>query len=214
MRPKVDAAKSKRPRRGMITDFRIWTECYATMAAILAAQHPDKAPQLFASYIRTITWASRNFDSSAWASYDMAFHRQAPNRDSLDWGLVDMALYNEAFTGRVRTIVRCSFCLSAAHISVECPYAPVEVKTPEARLSPEGKMSCPPIRQSTQGPRVATVKICRLFNNPAGNQCRFPLCHYAHLCIRCRSPHPAAECSDKQCSGGWARSPPPQLTKS
>ena len=72
MRPKVDAAKSKRPRRGMIIDFRIWTECYATMAAILAAQHPDKAPQLFASYIRTITRANRSFDSSAWACYDMA----------------------------------------------------------------------------------------------------------------------------------------------
>ena len=133
---------------------------------------------------------------------------------TLDWGLVDMALYHEAFTGRVRTIVRYSFCLSDTQISVECPYAPVEVKTPEARLSPEGKMSCPPIRQSTQGPRVATVKICRLFNNPAGSQCRFPLCRYAHLCIRCRSPHPAAECSDKQRSGGWAHSPPPQLTKS
>ena len=95
----------------MITDFRIWTECYATIAAILAAQHPDKAPQLFA-YLRTITWASCNFDSSAWASYDMAFHRQAANRGSLDWGLVDMALYNEAFTSRAKTIVQCSFCLS------------------------------------------------------------------------------------------------------
>ena len=54
----------------MITDFHIWTDCYATMAAILAAQNPDKAPQLFA-YLRTITRASRNFDSAAWVSYDM-----------------------------------------------------------------------------------------------------------------------------------------------
>ena len=52
-----ECCHSKRPRRGMITDFRIWTECYAMMAAILAAQHPDKAPQLFV-YLRTITWAS------------------------------------------------------------------------------------------------------------------------------------------------------------
>ena len=67
----------------MITDFHIWTECHATMAAILAAQYPDKAPQLFA-YLRTITQASHNFDSAAWASSDMAFCRQAANCGSLD----------------------------------------------------------------------------------------------------------------------------------
>ena len=81
------------------------------MAAILAAQHPDKTPQLFA-YLRTITRASPTFDSSAWASYDMAFRRQAANWGSLDWGLVDTALYNEAFTGTAKTIMRCSFCHS------------------------------------------------------------------------------------------------------
>ena len=70
----------------------------------------------------------------------MAFCRQA------DWGLVDTALYSEAF------IMRCSFCLSDTHISVECPYAPVEVKTPEARSPSEEKMGRPPIRKSTQGP--------------------------------------------------------------
>ena len=103
----------------------------------------------------------------------MAFHRQAANWGSLDWGVVDTALYNEAFTVRAKTIMRCSFCLSDNHISVECPYAPVEVKTPEAMLSLEEKMGRPPIQQSTQGPAdplVATVKICRLFNDPAGNQ--------------------------------------------
>ena len=35
--------QSKCPRRGMITDFHIRTECYVMMAAILAAQYPDKA---------------------------------------------------------------------------------------------------------------------------------------------------------------------------
>lgn len=79
---------TKHPRHGLITDISIWTECYATMAAILAARFPDKALHLFA-YLRTVTRASRNFDSSAWVSYDMAFRRQAANRGFLDWGLVD-----------------------------------------------------------------------------------------------------------------------------
>ena len=63
------------------------------------------------------TGIPRNFDSAAWASYDMAFRRQAANWGSLDWGFVDTALYNEAFTGRARTITRCSFCLSDTHSS-------------------------------------------------------------------------------------------------
>ena len=110
------------------------------MAAILAAQNPDKAPQLFA-YLTTITRASCNFDSAAWASYDMAFCKQAANWGSLDWGFVDTALYNETFTGRARTITRCSFCLSNTHSSVECQYATAEVKAPETRLPSEGRQS-------------------------------------------------------------------------
>ena len=77
---------SKRPRRSLMTDINVWTECFATMAAILASAFPSKAPHLFA-YLRTITKASRTFESSAWASYDMAYCRQAANRGSLNWGL-------------------------------------------------------------------------------------------------------------------------------
>ena len=67
------------------------------MAAILAAAFPVKAPHFFA-YLRTITKASRTFESSAWASYDMAFRRQAANRGSLDWGLIGVVFYSEALT--------------------------------------------------------------------------------------------------------------------
>ena len=35
---------SKRPRRSLVTDINVWTECYATMAAILSAAFPQKAP--------------------------------------------------------------------------------------------------------------------------------------------------------------------------
>ena len=40
--------QSKRLKRGMITDFAMWVECYATLATLLAAAYPDKAPHLFA----------------------------------------------------------------------------------------------------------------------------------------------------------------------
>ena len=68
------------------------------MAAILSAAFPDKAPHMFA-YMRTIVRASRTFESTAWASYDVAYRRQAANRGSLDWGVLDSGLYNDAFMG-------------------------------------------------------------------------------------------------------------------
>ena len=71
------------------------------MAAVLSSAFPEKAPHFF-TYLRTITKASRTFESSAWVSYHMAFRRQAANRSSLDWDFVDPALYNEAGLGIYR----------------------------------------------------------------------------------------------------------------
>ena len=52
--------RSTRPKRGLVTDIALWTECYASLVAVLATKHPDKAPQ-FMCYLRTIVRASRNF---------------------------------------------------------------------------------------------------------------------------------------------------------
>jgi len=141
------------------------------MGGILSTRYPDKASHLFA-YLRTISRASRTFESSAWASY----------------------------------------CLSDTHAAHECPYAPQEVKPVEAKSWAEARTDRPSQRQSVQGqagPRAPTVEICRLFNNPAGNHCRFPLCRYAHLCVRCRSPHPLSECADRGRNSTRGHSSPP-----
>lgn len=60
----------------MLTNISIWTECFAMMAAILVAAYPDKMSHFFL-YLYTITKASRTFEGSTWASYNMAFHCQA-----------------------------------------------------------------------------------------------------------------------------------------
>ena len=186
---------AKRPRRSLVTDINVWTECFATMAAILTAAFPAKAPHFFA-YLRTITKASRTFESSAWASYDMAFRRQAANRGSLDWGLFDAALYNEAFAGRAKQIPRCRYCLADTHSSQECLHAPAEPQT--GPISAESR----PVRSGRPagpaGRAGAGVDICRLYNSPGGSRCRYPLCCYAHLCTKCRRPHPLAECGDRR----------------
>ena len=111
----------RRPRWGLVTSFPLWVECYASLVAILAARYPEKTPH-FMAYLRTITKVSRNFEGTAWASYDMAYRHQAANQRSLDCGIIDSALYNEAFTGRARLIPRCRFCLADSHDSRECSF--------------------------------------------------------------------------------------------
>ena len=192
--------RSQRPRRGLVTDFALWTECYATLVAVLALRYPNKTPH-FMAYLRTITRASRNFEGTAWAPYDMAYRRQAANQKSLDWATIDPALYNEAFTGWAKSIPRCRYCLPDTHKTHDCVFAPEERRGGS---------------QQNQDRNHATgaVEICRLFNKPAGkpagNQCKYKFCRYAHVCAKCRrGAHPAAECANRQLPGSQPRSTSP-----
>ena len=215
---------TKRPRRGMVTDILVWAECYATMAAILSAAYPNKAPHFFA-YLRTITRASRNFEGTAWASYDIVFRRQAANRRSLEWGIVDTEAYNEAFTGRARVIPRCVYCLGDTHASHECTFAPAQAPGPAPQLMFPHPYPPPPARPTrsparalppTQGPgtRGPSAELCRLFNSANVNMCRYPWCRHTHLCARCRGPHPVSECpgTERRVAGPAPpqRQPPPR----
>ncbi len=189
---------SQRPRRGAITDFPLWTECYASLVAILAVRYPHKTPQLMA-YLRTITHAARNFDGPTWATYNMAFRRQAANRKSLDWGVIDSAPYSETFTGRVKSIPHCQFCQLDTHKSEECAFAPESWR---GGVHPGA---------ATQERGSGSVDICRLFNKPSGNMCRYRFCRYAHLCAKCcRGSHLAAECGSNSRVGHRSRSPSPK----
>ena len=50
------------------------------------------------------------------------------------------------------------------------------------------------------------TQICHLFNNKAGNICRFNPCRFGHVCIVCRGSHPASQCR--------SRPPPPKFRRS
>ena len=206
MEASTPAGHGKRPRRGPITDIQVWCECYAVMAAVLSAAYPLKAPHLFA-YMRTIVRASRNFEGTAWVSYDMSYRRAAANKGSLDWGLPDPGRFNDAFVGRAKAVPRCSYCLSDTHVADSCPDAPAQSGPAAAGLADTKAVAAPP-RPSQQGGRVAgSVEICRSFNNPAGSRCKYMNCRFAHLCDRCHRPHPASECRERAQGQQRARSP-------
>ena len=185
--------RSTRPKRGLITDISLWTECFASLVAVLTTKHPEKAPQ-FMGYLRTIVQVSRNFERAAWASYDAAYRWQAANRHSLDWANIDPTIYNEAFTGRARLLPRCRYCLAETHEARDCQYAPREEPPPAQHF--KGMNWSPTQRPGGDRASQQLVELCVLFNAAEGNRCTFKWCRFAHVCARCRrGPHPAAECS-------------------
>ena len=139
----------------------------------------------------------------------MAFCKQVANRAPWTGGLLIRQSTMRPSPAEPRPSCGALFAYPTLHFA----YAPVEMKIPEVRLSPEGKMAT--LLFALPRPLLATVEICRLFNNPAGNQRRFPLAVMPICASSAGAPtHPAAECGNKWHSGGQARSPPPQLTKS
>ena len=215
---KDSCCRTPRPRRGgLVTDITLWTECYASMVAVLTTKFPEKAPH-FMDYMRTIVRASRTFEGSAWASYDAAFRRRAANQHSLDWAKGNSALFNEVFAGRGKVLARCIHCLAETHESRDCFYAPQvepphKMPRPATGWGPAAGSSRPPRPLGVRGPGPGGVETCDLFNRPSGNQCTFRWCRYAHICARCmKAPHPAAECPRLGAGrGGFGRrSPPPR----
>ena len=169
-----------RPRRPPVTEITVWVECFSLMAGVITSRYPEKAHHMF-RYLRTIVRASRNFEGTAWVSYDAAFRRQAAVHGSFDWGVIDTTLYNEAFTGRARIRSRCPHCLADTHNARSCPLAPEEWQ---------------PQRQKPDTPtHTGGISLCGLFNSTKGNSCHYTECRYAHICSNCRrGSHPASQC--------------------
>ena len=77
-RPREDpcCSLSRRPTscRALVMDILLWVEGYPQMVAVLASLYPSYIHE-FMAYLRTIVRASRNYEGSAWAAYDVAYWR-------------------------------------------------------------------------------------------------------------------------------------------
>lgn len=80
----ISCCCSSKLRRGkLVMDIHLWVEGYASLVAVLTTKHPDKAPH-FMAYLETILHVSRNFEGSAWASYDAEYWRKATSTQSFN----------------------------------------------------------------------------------------------------------------------------------
>ena len=178
------------PPRLPVADISQWVERYSAMAAIIATRFPHKAPELFA-YQALIVRAERNYETNRWVSYDRQFRREALARKDLNWSIPDARLYNEAFTGRARSIARCVFCLQDEHRSDLCPRNPNRSwlgMFQDASMLGFPNFRPPPSGQPTLGMQR---EVCRRFNR---GTCYSARCRYSHACSTCHAPHPVIDC--------------------
>ena len=119
----ADTPAQRRPAKPPVITIKSWLECYSRMAAVLVSRFPEKAPELWA-YQCTIMKAAHDYDGANWVAYDRLFRRDMLARKDLNWSVPNTRLYNEAFTGRARSIPRCPHCLADDHGGITCPHNP------------------------------------------------------------------------------------------
>jgi hypothetical protein len=170
-----------------VTDIRIWLECFARMAAVLVTRFPEKGPELWA-YQTTILRAAHNYEGSNWVAYNRQFRRDMLARKDLNWSSPNARLYNEAFTGRAKTIPRCPYCLCEDHAGASCPHNPNPMMV--GWFPDPGQLTWPLPPLNIQG-GGRQQEVCRNFNE---NRCRFARCRFLHSCVDCSGPHPAVFC--------------------
>jgi hypothetical protein len=169
------------PAKPSVTDIKMWL---ALMAVLLVTRFPEKGPELWA-YQTTILRAAHNYEGSNWVAYDRQFRRDKLARKDLNWSSPNVRLYNEAFTGRAKTIPRCPHCLCEDHAGANCPDNP---NPPVLGWFPSQFPQ--PIQPLVAQPHSAGQRseVCRNFNE---NRCRCARCRFQHICMDCIGPHPA-----------------------
>jgi hypothetical protein len=198
--PSEHGQPSRRGPAKPVTDIRIWLGCYARMASLLATRFPSKAPELWA-YQSTILKAAHNYEGANWVAYDRQFRRDMLAKKDLNWSTPNIRLYNEAFTGRAKSVPRCPHCLCEDHGGTQCPHNPnpwVLSWGPDPRLPPPSWGLAPQSTATLPREGGSRAELCRNFNQ---NRCRFSRCRYQHICSGCFGPHPAVLCPRGSASG-------------
>ena len=153
------------------------------MAAFLATRFPEKAPELWA-YQTTIVKAAHAYEGSNWVSYDRQFRREMLARKDLNWSIPDAGLYNEAFTGRAKSIPRCPHCLSEDHTAAACQFNP---NPPIMGWLQDPSQFFASTASPSQVQGFGRRSICRNYNS---ERCYLSRCHFSHVCAECQGSHP------------------------
>lgn len=191
---KVEEGPRAKTGRKRTLDMNAWLQCFAVFVSVVSREAPESVPELMA-YMGTIMRASQEYEGAAWATYDVAFRRQAASTGQREWSKVNTSLYSICFTGKARRSQRCDLCLSAAHKTAECctldedPDMARRVRAVESALV---SFASPPQGGTPRGGRGSgSNDICRLYN---GKGCYYRSCKFRHVCRTCEGNYPGSDC--------------------
>ena len=124
-------------------------------------------------------------------SYDRQFRREMLDRRDLDWSVPNAGLYNEAFTGRAKSIPCCPHCLSEDHTAAVCqfnPNSPIMGWLQDLRQVLTPSVLPPHWQGSGVGVATAHREVCRNYNS---ERCFYARCRFTYTCSACQGHHPA-----------------------
>ena len=166
----------------LIPDFITWSQCFAVYTAVLAADQPQRIPELMGYQYEMARYA-RKYKWPSWVIFDMHFRQEAACRPTLSWadaaGHRESKLYSQCFTGMAKDPREswCRTCQSLDHSTSLCPMMP-PTKVPRRE-------------RQTQETSTKASEICRNFNTKG---CNYPKCQHQHVCLHCKEKHPAFKC--------------------
>ena len=190
---------SRKRKRKEIRDFATWSQCFSVYAAIIASAQPTRGVDLMA-YHYIVATAAREYGSTAFLAYDIAFRRKAAQYSLASWGEIDPHIYTKAFTAAPRPSYQCSICTSLYHSTADCPlYTGGSARQP--RTTPAGpRMRTVPTPTYASAPSHQGKPVCLNWNR---NRCpRESGCSRAHVCNMpgCQGPHRASACPSRRTS--------------
>ena len=181
----VQAADLKKSRH-KISDITVWARCFLLFIKVVEGYRPKRVPDLL-GYMDIILRTSQQFPRLTWADYDARFRQAVAGDSERQWATLDAGLYTECVTTQAGQWV-------------------AEAHREEARDWEHSRKSM----RSRQEQPVDTERsmmepskvVCGKFNQYRGD-CRFgSRCKFAHICSKCRGPHPRVLARKKMKGGG------------
>ncbi len=183
------------PRTTRALTIQEFIKAFSIYTNEMCIVYPYRRAELDA-YMRSIVEMSSRFAGLPFYDYHRGFSARASalllnHNIKLDWSKVDTKLYCAIFAGQRAST--CTLCNSSLHLTAFCPANVAGAASRQTQNKAQNNQSTQN-RDRSGRPRIMhdNKEICNSFNS---GFCRWPNCHFAHICKTCKKPgHGFSEC--------------------
>ena len=201
-----------RTGRRELPDIMSWLHCFSLFAAVVSAEYPEKARDLWA-YQAIMIGEHRRCGGRGWQMYDACFRQQLTSLQGAEFGKLNQSLYSTTFLAYRGRGQSCPTCLLSDHLPEECALHP-DRAMPVVRLtdrtgagewrarSPERRGRSSERRDQEPGRKRQRKGACFLWND---GKCSSARCRFDHVCSRCFGNHRRPACRARPEEAGRGR---------